>query len=112
RARPTATATGPAKAKGGPGDESATGEAGTARGGGGSGAGTGGGHGGGHGDGSPAGEDSFQQMRHLLAGRRQLLGKLVGGGAGGGSRSAPGNSVVIDPARVQEALGLLQEKAP
>ncbi|GGA67113.1 hypothetical protein GCM10011521_01540 [Arenimonas soli] len=110
RARPTATNTGPAKAKGGPGDEPAAGEAGTARSGGGSGAGTGGGHG--HGGGSPAGEDSFQQMRHLLAGRRQLLGKLVGGGAGGGSRSVPGNSVVIEPARVQEALGLLQGKAP
>src|SRR5690606_32046176 len=31
-----------------------------------------------------AANDAFQQMRHLLAGRRQLLGKLGGGGGGGG----------------------------
>ncbi|WP_152560480.1 DUF1631 family protein, partial [Arenimonas donghaensis] len=57
---------------------------------------------------SSAGDDSFQQMRHLLAGRRQLLGKLVGGAP----RSTPGNAVVVEPALVQDALGLLQKKPP
>ena len=60
------------------------------------------------GDSSSAGNDSFQQMRHLLAGRRQLLGKLVGGAP----RTAPGNAVVVEPAQVQDALGMLQKKAP
>ncbi|GAB2662305.1 DUF1631 domain-containing protein [Arenimonas aestuarii] len=111
RARPTATVTGPAKATGGPGEESAAGTAGGARAGDGTGTGTGGtSGGGGQGGGVPAGEDSFQQMRHLLAGRRQLLGKLVG--AGTGTRTPPGNAVVVEPGRVQEALGLLQGKAP
>lgn len=111
RARPTATITGPAKAKGGAGEETGTG---AARGDGGGAGGPGGGPGGGGfgGGGGTAGDDSFQQMRHLLAGRRQLLGKLVGGGSGGGARSAPGNAVVVEPALVQEALGLLQKKAP
>ncbi|WP_374601228.1 DUF1631 domain-containing protein [Arenimonas sp.] len=107
RARPTATTTGPAKAaRGGAGD----GASGDARG------GTSGGGRGAQGEGPAAGEDSFQQMRHLLAGRRQLLGKLVGGGTGGGgaggARTAPGNAVVVEPALVQEVLGLLQKKAP
>ena len=115
RARPTATSTGPAKAKGGAGEETPAG-AGAARDSD-SGSGGAGGPGGGTGSGGldgggTAGDDSFQQMRHLLAGRRQLLGKLVGGGAGGGARSAPGNAVVVEPALVQEALGLLQKKAP
>lgn len=105
RARPTATTTGPAKAKGGQGEEPAAGKAGAPRAGGGPGSG-GAAPGGGM---DSAGDDSFQQMRHLLAGRRQLLGKLVGGGA---PRPANGNAVLVEPALVQEALGLLQHKAP
>ena len=138
RARPTATQTAPAKAR--PGSDGAaaaepaagTGGGGTGGPGGGAGPGSGSGGGGtgpGGGTGSAAagggpgaareggpagggyaadggGEDSFQQMRHLLAGRRQLLGKLVGGG----TRAAPGNAVVVEPARVQDALGALQHK--
>lgn len=70
-------------------------------------AGAGGGPaGGGYGGGETGGEDSFQQMRHLLAGRRQLLGKLVGGSP----RAAPGNAVVVEPTKVQDALGALQKK--
>lgn len=53
-----------------------------------------------------ASDDSFQQMRHLLAGRRQLLGKLVGNAP----RATPGNAYPVEPALVQEALGLLQQK--
>ena len=104
RARPSATATGPAKARTAPGDETAP--AATAAAGAGSGPGSGGGEPG------PAGDDSFQQMRHLLAGRRQLLGKLVGGGSGGAARPANGNAVLVEPALVHEALGLLQKKPP
>ncbi|WP_161627306.1 DUF1631 domain-containing protein [Arenimonas composti] len=51
-----------------------------------------------------AANDAFQQMRHLLAGRRQLLGKLGGGGA----RPDPGNSVTVSTAEVQYVLGNLQ----
>jgi len=94
-----------------PRPEGAAGQAGGAGGGGAGGAGSGGGSGGGGslGLGGGAGaEDSFQQMRHLLAGRRQLLGKLVGGGA---SRSTPADAVTVDPALVQTALGHLQHKA-
>ena len=104
RARPSATTTGPAKARTAPGDETAP--AATAASGAGSGPGSGGGEPG------PAGDDSFQQMRHLLAGRRQLLGKLVGGGSGGAARPANGNAVLVEPALVHEALGLLQKKPP
>lgn len=104
RARPSATATGPAKARTAPGDETAP--AATAAAGAGSGPGSGGGEPG------SAGDDSFQQMRHLLAGRRQLLGKLVGGGSGGAARPANGNAVLVEPALVHEALGLLQKKPP
>ncbi len=104
RARPSATTTGPAKARTAPGDEAAP--AATAASGAGSGPGSGGGEPG------PAGDDSFQQMRHLLAGRRQLLGKLVGGGSGGAARPANGNAVLVEPALVHEALGLLQKKPP
>ena len=51
-----------------------------------------------------AANDAFQQMRQLLAGRRQLLGKL-----GGGNRlSGPGTGVVVDTGQVQEVLGHLQ----
>jgi hypothetical protein len=53
-----------------------------------------------------AAEDAFLQMRHLLAGRRQLLGKLVG------SKSASaeaGHPVSTD--QVQNVLGALQHKA-
>lgn len=134
RARPTATTT-PAKPRQGPAGDTATraaadgaeGAEGTAAGRGGMG-GTAGPGGSGSGAGAAAGgpggsssavggavggtsgasDDSFQQMRHLLAGRRQLLGKLVGGTP----RSTPGNAVVVEPALVQEALGLLQKKAP
>lgn len=135
RARPMATTT-PAKPRQGPASSPATpaatdatsaatatgtergGAGGTGGGDGGSGAGgpagspspgpgqSGGMHTGG--DASGSGDDSFQQMRHLLAGRRQLLGKLVGGAP----RSTPGNAVVVEPALVQEALGLLQKKPP
>ena len=128
RARPTGTTTGPAKAaRDGAADETTARAGGARADGGGSSGGTGSGSGGGAGagggsggmgtgggqdSGTAASDDSFQQMRHLLAGRRQLLGKLVGGGAGGGARSAPGNAAVVEPALVQEARGLLQKKPP
>ena len=51
-------------------------------------------------------DDAFQQMRHLLAGRRQLLGKLVGG--------RPASAGVTEPVstqQVQEVLGKLQQQA-
>ncbi len=69
---------------------------------------------GGYGGGSLAGmtakqesaaEDAFLQMRHLLAGRRQLLGKLVGGKAGS---AETGHPVTTD--QVQNVLGALQHK--
>jgi hypothetical protein len=51
-------------------------------------------------------DDAFQQMRHLLAGRRQLLGKLVGG------RQASGDAgVQVSTEQVQDVLGRLQQKA-
>ena len=51
-------------------------------------------------------EDAFQQMRHLLAGRRQLLGKLVGG------RQASNDAgVQVSADQVQDVLGKLQHKA-
>jgi len=138
RARPTATTPGPAKrpvaepggGAGGPGGTvggGATGAGGRdgaasafALGGGGGTPGRGGASGGYGGPaagpaGGPAGggyasdagsEDSFQQMRQLLAGRRQLLGKLVGGAP----RATPGNAVVVEPTKVQDALGALQKK--
>jgi hypothetical protein len=52
-----------------------------------------------------AANDAFQQMRHLLAGRRQLLGKLVGGS--GRVPGGPGG-IVMDTSQVQEVLGHLQ----
>jgi hypothetical protein len=52
-----------------------------------------------------AAEDAFLQMRHLLAGRRQLLGKLVGGKAGS---VESGHPVTTD--QVQDVLGALQHK--
>lgn len=133
RARPAATATPAAKprtggaaegAEGGGGTGAGPGAAGTGgpggSGPGGAGAGAGGGAGapgtatgpgggftGGGGYAAAGGEDSFQQMRHLLAGRRQLLGKLVGGQ----QRTTPGNAVQVEPALVQNALGELQHKA-
>lgn len=80
-------------------------------------AGTSDGYGSGPGAGSPAGlagmtarqesaaEDAFLQMRHLLAGRRQLLGKLVGGKTSSGESGHP---VTTD--QVQNVLGALQHK--
>jgi hypothetical protein len=53
-----------------------------------------------------AAEDAFLQMRHLLAGRRQLLGKLVGGKA---ASAEAGHPVSTD--QVQNVLGALQHKA-
>lgn len=50
--------------------------------------------------------DAFNQMRQLLAGRRQLLGKLSGG------RSAGESGVPVATDLVQQALGVLQHKAP
>ena len=88
---------------GAPGGAGAGGGAGRAGAGGGYGGPAGGGYGGGM---EAGGEDSFQQMRHLLAGRRQLLGKLVGGAP----RATPGNAVVVEPAVVQDALGAIQKK--
>ncbi|MFY2763640.1 DUF1631 domain-containing protein [Arenimonas sp. MALMAid1274] len=52
-----------------------------------------------------AAEDAFLQMRHLLAGRRQLLGKLVGGRT---TQSDPG--VQVSTEQVQDVLGKLQQK--
>jgi len=51
-------------------------------------------------------DDAFQQMRHLLAGRRQLLGKLVGGRQSGGDVG-----VQVSTEQVQDVLGRLQQKA-
>ncbi len=55
-------------------------------------------------DGSQS-EDTFQQMRHLLAGRRQLLSKLVGGRA-----PSAGATEQVSTAQVQDVLGKLQQK--
>jgi hypothetical protein len=49
--------------------------------------------------------DAFQQMRQLLAGRRQLLGKLVGGST---VRPGADGAVVVDTDQVQDVLGHLQ----
>ena len=53
-----------------------------------------------------SGEDTFQQMRHLLAGRRQLLGKLVGG-----QPASNAGGVQVSTDQVQDVLGELQKKA-
>ena len=53
-----------------------------------------------------ASDDAFQQMRHLLAGRRQLLGKLVGGRPATVGATAP-----VTTEQVQDVLGKLQQKA-
>jgi hypothetical protein len=50
-------------------------------------------------------EDAFQQMRHLLAGRRQLLGKLVGGRQANAGATEP-----VSTEQVQDVLGKLQQK--
>ncbi len=52
-----------------------------------------------------SGEDTFQQMRHLLAGRRQLLGKLVGGGR----TTSADAGVPVTTSQVQDVLGALQK---
>jgi hypothetical protein len=110
---------------GGPGGTGGSGTGGPGSGGGGSGdgRGAGGGPGGGGQAGSGpgmgggsrglgsggqdvGGEDSFQQMRHLLAGRRQLLGKLVGG-----QPASSGGGVQVSTDQVQDVLGQLQQKA-
>ncbi|MBW8366900.1 MAG: DUF1631 domain-containing protein [Arenimonas sp.] len=61
------------------------------------------------GDGQDGGSpgDAFQQMRHLLAGRRQLLGKLVGGR---GTGASPGATEQVTTQQVQDVLGKLQQK--
>ncbi|MBP6596344.1 MAG: DUF1631 domain-containing protein [Arenimonas sp.] len=51
-----------------------------------------------------SGEDTFLQMRHLLAGRRQLLGKLVGGRATSADAGVP-----VTTNQVQDVLGALQK---
>jgi hypothetical protein len=92
----------------------ATGPAGAGGGSAGGGAGSGGaGPGGVPGQGAPGTrqeggppEDAFQQMRHLLAGRRQLLGKLVGGRA-----TSAGATEQVSTEQVQDVLGKLQQKA-
>lgn len=53
-----------------------------------------------------ASDDAFQQMRHLLAGRRQLLGKLVGG-----RQASVGATEQVSTQQVQDVLGKLQQKA-
>jgi hypothetical protein len=53
-----------------------------------------------------ASDDAFQQMRHLLAGRRQLLGKL-----GGGRQASAGATEPVSTQQVQDMLGKLQQKA-
>lgn len=53
-----------------------------------------------------ASDDAFQQMRHLLAGRRQLLGKLVGG-----RQASVGGTEQVSTQQVQDVLGKLQQKA-
>jgi len=58
---------------------------------------------GGQDGGSP--DDAFQQMRHLLAGRRQLLGKLVGG-----RPASVGATEPVSTQQVQDVLGKLQQK--
>ena len=58
---------------------------------------------GGQDGGSP--DDAFQQMRHLLAGRRQLLGKLVGG-----RPASVGATEPVSTQQVQDVLGKLQHK--
>lgn len=50
-------------------------------------------------------EDAFHQMRHLLAGRRQLLGKLVGG-----RQASAGATELVSTEQVQDVLGKLQQK--
>ena len=54
------------------------------------------------------GQDAFNQMRQLLAGRRQLLGKLVGSGA---RAATPEAGVPVPTPTVQQALGQLQGRA-
>ena len=54
------------------------------------------------------GQDAFNQMRQLLAGRRQLLGKLVGSGA---RATTPEAGVPVPTPTVQQALGQLQGRA-
>ncbi len=53
-------------------------------------------------------DDAFQQMRHLLAGRRQLLGKLVGGR---GTPAIQGATEQVSTQQVQDVLGKLQHKS-
>jgi len=63
------------------------------------------------GGGGPEGggsDDAFQQMRHLLAGRRQLLGKLAGGR---GTPANPGATEQVSTQQVQDVLGKLQHKS-
>lgn len=54
-------------------------------------------------------DDTFQKMRHLLAGRRQLLGKLGGSGAGRQANAEPG--AVASQEQLQDVLGSLQHKS-
>ncbi len=61
--------------------------------------------------GDTSGGDAFQQMRHLLAGRRQLLGKLVGGSGGGRPAATPEATTPASIDQVQDVLGQLQHKA-
>lgn len=75
-----------------------------------------GGYGGGAGGNSPAGpapegggEDTFQVMRQLLAGRRQLLGKL--GSERERERESNEPTQIVSTADVQSALGNLQARA-
>ena len=51
-------------------------------------------------------ENQFQMMRQLLAGRRQLLGKLNPDRIGGASEAAQ----IVDSGRLQSALGHLQSR--
>ena len=67
-----------------------------------------GGTSGGDGQQGSASDDAFQQMRHLLAGRRQLLGKLVGGKQDTG---AAAGAERVSTQQVQDVLGRLQQKA-
>src|SRR5688500_8377057 len=52
-----------------------------------------------------AANDAFQQMRQLLAGRKQLLGKLGGAGA---RPSGPVAGMVVETSHIQDVLGHLQ----
>ena len=101
---------GGARAQGdGPGSDGARGMGGSLSGGmpGGRSGGAAGGPSAGHaGQDSNAPEDAFQQMRHLLAGRRQLLGKL-----GGGRPASAGATAQVSTQQVQDVLSRLQQKA-